>query len=127
VSASYANFITHYNDKYCKDWKETPPENILEEYFSLLEKECFDEVLKETKFAFGNYRPSWFHDLMMKSLLSTMDNYWKSKQPLTLVQLCRTILRKGDALSTLRLYYEKINNPALKGKLFYNTWQVNSN
>ena len=47
-----------------------------------------------------------------------MTKYRKSKDPLTLLQLSRTILKKGDPLSTLRRYYSTVDEPTLRGKLF---------
>jgi hypothetical protein len=125
VSVSYANFLKDYNEKYCKNWKESPPENCIEEYFSLLQKECLVEVLKETKYKTGNFQPSWVTNLMLKLLFSTMEKYRQSKYPLTLLQLCRTTLRQGDVLHTLRSCFGKINEPSLRGKLFH-TQEINS-
>lgn len=121
VSASYANFLRDYNDKYCKYWNERPPENLLEDYFSLLDKHCFHDVMRTTQFKDGNYRPSWCYDVIFKLLFKTMENYRISKYPLTLLQLCRAMLRKGDAHCTLQVCYEKVDdgNFALKKKLFH--------
>jgi hypothetical protein len=127
VSASYVNFLAHYS-KYCKDWKECPPEDYMEKYFLLLNEECFFEILTENKFNAGNYIPSWVYDIMMKLLFSTMAQYRKSKDPLTLLQLCRRTLQHGqhqEVLAGLRFYFEKIKDPDLRIKLF-NTKLINS-
>jgi hypothetical protein len=124
VSLSYANFVKHYHEKYCKEWKESLPENFMEEYISSLQKECFVQVLKEAKFT-ANNQPSWVTDVMLKLLFSTLDKYRKSKYPLALVQLCRIVLRQGEALHTLPFYFGKIKEPALRSTLFH-TQQVNA-
>ncbi len=102
------------SSKYCKDWKEYPPEDYMEKYFLLLNEECFFEILTENKFNAGNYIPSWVYNIMMKHLFSTMAQYRKSKDPLTLLQLCRRTLQHGqhqEVLAGLRFYFEKIKDP----------------
>lgn len=123
-SASYVNFLKNYA-KNRKDWKEIPSDNRFEEYFLLMQKECFVKVLEKTDFRAGSLRPSWVTEEMMKLFFNTMEKYRQSHYPLPLFQLCCETLGKGDAISSLPLYFGRITDPLLRTKLFHPS-QVNS-
>ena len=87
-----------------------------------MQKIYFNE---ETKFSVGNYQPTWVTNIMLELLFATMENYRRSKCPLTLFQLCRQILQQGELVCTLRCNFANITDPVLRSKLFH-TKQMNS-
>ena len=118
VALPYQIFASDIYQNYCRNWCDSPGDDVFAEMHDIFFNKCKHVVLKEH--GYSSLIPSWVLNIVTEEFFSLLNRYIVdlTPNPLSLVQLCRKVLSTNDPSVLINLF-RSIEKQDLRECLFH--------
>ena len=118
VALPYQIFASDIYQNYCRNWCNSPGDDVFAEMHDIFFNKCKHVVLKEH--GYSSLIPSWVLNIVTEEFFCLLNRYIVdlTSNPLSLVKLCRKVLSTNDPSVLINLF-RSIEKQDLRECLFH--------